>query len=85
MAQFTLAYTRGWAANSPHSRIRLKAELGRAHEEIALLWEEVRIAPVDGASPPQPKARRHCDLLAFRVCFVCVVKVTHPIFGTCIR
>ena len=26
LAQFTLAYTRGWAANSPNSRIRLAAE-----------------------------------------------------------
>ena len=41
--QFTLAYTRGWAANSPNSRIRLKAELDRAHQEIARLREEIRI------------------------------------------
>ena len=46
LAQFTLAYTRGWAANSPNSRIRLKAELNRAHQEIALLREEVRIKDV---------------------------------------
>ena len=43
LGQFTLAYTRGWAANSPNSRIRLKAELDRAHQEITLLREEVRI------------------------------------------
>ena len=43
LAQFTLAYTRGWAANSPNSRIRLKAELDRAHQEVALLREEIRI------------------------------------------
>ena len=43
LAQFTLAYTRGWAANSPNSRIRLKAELDRAQQEITLLREEVRI------------------------------------------
>ena len=29
LAQFTLAYTRGWAANNPNSRTRLKAELDR--------------------------------------------------------
>ena len=46
LAQFTLGYTRGWAANSPNSRIRLKAELDRAHQEIALLREEVRIKDV---------------------------------------
>ena len=43
LAQFTLAYTRGWAANSANSRIRLKADLDRAHQEIALSHEELRI------------------------------------------
>ena len=43
LAQFTMAHTRGWAANSPNSRIRLKADLDRAHQEIALLCEELRI------------------------------------------
>ena len=43
LAQFTMSYTRGWAANSPNSRIRLKADLDRAHQEIALLREELRI------------------------------------------
>ena len=46
LAQFTLAYTRGWAANSPNSRIRLEAELDRAQQEITLLREEVRIKDV---------------------------------------
>jgi len=27
LAQFTMANARGWAANSPNSRIRLKADL----------------------------------------------------------
>lgn len=43
LAQFTLAYTRGWAANSPNSRVRLKAECNRAQQEISLLKEELRI------------------------------------------
>ena len=30
LAQFTLAYSQGWAANSSNSRVRLKAELDRA-------------------------------------------------------
>jgi transcriptional regulator with XRE-family HTH domain len=38
-----MAHTRGWAANSPNSRIRLKADLDRAHQEITLLREELRI------------------------------------------
>ena len=43
LAQFATAYTRGWAANSVNSRIRLKAKLQRAIQEIALLGEEIRI------------------------------------------
>jgi hypothetical protein len=51
-AQFTLAYARGWAANSPNSRIRLKAELDRAHQEVALLPEELRIHRLRMAQHP---------------------------------
>ena len=43
LAQFAAAYTRGWAANSINSRIRCKAELERANQEIPLLREEIRI------------------------------------------
>ncbi len=51
LAQFTLTYTRGWAANSPNARIRLKAELDRAFQEITLLREEVRTKrSADGAN-----------------------------------
>lgn len=52
LAQFTMAHTRGWAANSPKSRIRLKADLDRAHQEIALLREELRIHNVRMAQLP---------------------------------
>ena len=43
LAQFTVAYTRGWAADSVNSRIRLKVELDRALQDNALLREEMRI------------------------------------------
>jgi transposase InsO family protein len=43
LAQFALAYTRGWAANCPNARVRLRARLDRAHQEIALLREQMRI------------------------------------------
>jgi hypothetical protein len=43
LAQFALAYTRGWAANSPNARVRLKAECDRAQQEVALVNEELRI------------------------------------------
>ena len=43
LAQFAAANTRGWAANSVNSRIRLKAQLDQARQEIAMLREETRI------------------------------------------
>ena len=52
LAQFTLAYTRGWAANSPNSRIRLKAELDRALQQSARLREALRIDKLRMAQLP---------------------------------
>jgi len=43
LAQFAAVYTRSWAANSSNQRVRLKAELDRAREQIALLEDEIRI------------------------------------------
>ena len=43
LAQFALAYTRGWAVNSQVSRVRLKTENDRLNQEVALLTEEIRI------------------------------------------
>jgi transposase InsO family protein len=43
LAQYAVAYTRSWAANSPNARVRLKAENGRLAQEVALLREELRI------------------------------------------
>ena len=43
LAQFSITYARGWAANSINARIRLKAENDRLREEVALLREEMRI------------------------------------------
>lgn len=43
LAQYATVYTRSWAAESANSRVRLKAELDRANQEIALLREERRI------------------------------------------
>ena len=52
LAQLVFAYSRGWAANSPNARIRLKAELDRARQEIALLQEQLRIIHARMASIP---------------------------------
>jgi transposase InsO family protein len=43
LAQFAAVYTRSWAANSVNQRVRLKAELERTRQQIALLEEEIRI------------------------------------------
>ena len=43
LAQYSLAQTRGWAADSWNARVGLKARLDRANQEIALLREEMRI------------------------------------------
>ena len=43
LAQFATAHTRGWAANSINSRIRLQAERDQALQELARLREEIRI------------------------------------------
>jgi hypothetical protein len=52
LAQFTIAYTRGWTADSPNTRMRLKAELDRAEQEITLLREEIRIKDARMAQLP---------------------------------
>ncbi len=43
LAQFALAYTRGWAVNSQVARVRLKAENDRLRQQVAWLTEEIRI------------------------------------------
>ncbi len=58
LAQFALAYSRGWAANSPNARIRLRAQLDRAKQENALLREQLRINHARMASIP-PNRRPH--------------------------
>ena len=64
LAQFAIAYTRGWAANSPNARIRLSDEKRRLTAEIALLREQIRIKDARMASilpqrrPHYPPAER---------------------------
>ena len=58
LAQYGLAYTRGWAADSRNGRLRLKAKLDRANQEIALLREEMRIKDARMKHLP-PQRRPH--------------------------
>ena len=46
LAQYAAVYTRGWAADGANQRVRLKADLDRADQEIALRGEEMRIKDV---------------------------------------
>ncbi len=43
LAQYAAVYSRSWAIDSMNGRVRLRAELDRAHQEIALLREAMRI------------------------------------------
>jgi putative transposase len=52
LAQYALAYTRSWAANSSNERIRLAAKAGQLEQEVALLREEIRIKDARVASIP---------------------------------
>ncbi len=43
LAHAAIVCARGWAANSPIARVRLRGQLEEARAEIALLTEELRI------------------------------------------
>ena len=43
LAQYTIAYTRGWAVDSTNSRLQMRGELDQADQETVLLSEELRI------------------------------------------
>ena len=68
LAQFTIAYTRGWAVDSINPRLRRNGELDQADQEIALLREQMRIQNVRAEMiPPHrrpfypPTDRTHGD------------------------
>jgi transposase InsO family protein len=43
LAQYAVAYTRGWAVNARIARVRLTAQNDQLRQEVALLREEIRI------------------------------------------
>lgn len=49
LAQYAAVYTRSWAVDSMNGRVRLRAELDRANQEIALLRSGSR-----GVAAPAP-------------------------------
>ena len=58
LAQYTAVYTRSWMADSTNPRLRDRAELNQANQEIALLREQMRIKDARMASIP-PQRRPH--------------------------
>jgi hypothetical protein len=52
LARYAAVYTRGWAADSPNARVRLRAEKDRLLQEVMLLREELRIKDARMASIP---------------------------------
>ncbi len=78
LAQFAIAHTRGWAANSINARVRLTAENDRLRTEVELLREAIRIkdariaridphqrpqySPVERMAILEIKAARHWSL-----------------------
>jgi hypothetical protein len=72
LAQFGMAYTHGWAANSINSRIRLKAKCERFEQQVAKLTEEIRIkdarmARLDARNRPHYPASERMAILLLRV------------------
>ncbi|MCP4249283.1 MAG: transposase family protein [bacterium] len=55
LAQYAVAYTRGWAVNGRIGRVRLKAENDQLRQQVALLTEEIRIkdARMKRVDPPK--------------------------------
>ena len=71
LAQFGMAYTHGWAANSINSRIRLKAKCERLQQQVAQLTEEIRIkdarmAQLDPRNRPHYPATERMAILLLR-------------------
>ena len=60
LAQFSMAYSRGWAADSVTPRLRLKARVDQLEQEVALLREEIRIKDVRMVSI-SPVRKSHCS------------------------
>ena len=71
LAQYAAVYTRGWAADSTNTRVRLKAELDQANQELLLVREESRIkdtrlARIDSHRRPHYPPTERMAILALK-------------------
>ena len=85
LAQYAAIYTRGWAADSPNQRVRLKEELDRANQEMALLREELRIkdarmARIDPHRRPHYPPTERMAILQLRAARACSLEQTARVF-----
>ncbi len=62
LAQFSMAYSRGWAADSVTLRLRLKARVDQLEQEVALLRDEIRIKDVRMVSISPPRRPHYAPL-----------------------
>jgi hypothetical protein len=81
LAQFGMAYTHGWAANSINSRIRLKAKCERLQQRVAQLTEEIRIkdarmAQLDPRNRPHYPPTERMAILLLRAAHGWLLKQT---------
>ncbi len=71
LAHAAIVGARGWAANSPIARVRLRGQLEKARAEIALLTEELRIkdarmASIDSRKRPHYRPTERLAILELR-------------------
>ena len=52
LAHYAIVFTRSWAADSSNARVRLRSQLDRAMQEVALLREQMRIKDTRMVSIP---------------------------------
>ncbi len=73
LAHTALVTSRGWAANHRSARVRLKTEVDRLRQEVALLQEEIRIKDARMARIPAPERPHYAPterlaILELRAC-----------------
>ena len=71
LAQYAAVYTRGWAADSRNTRVRLRAAVAELQQEIALLRAEIRIkdarmACLSAQRRPHYPPRERLEILELR-------------------
>ena len=85
LTQYSMAYTRGWAVNSPIARMRLKAENDQLKQDLVLLKEEIRIKDarmnrIDPLKRPHYEPTERLSILELRAARAWSVRQTAQAF-----